>query len=557
MTVSPAEGGVVEAANFGRTNVKYYPPSTTETCFSINEIVDLAATPNSGYKFSSWSISGGTVYDGAINPKKITMPGSTSISTHVITNFTKDTAPVMSDAEAVTPVEAKALIDSNNPVIVIDVRESNDYDTGHIICAQNYPWISGKLSEMYTDFIAYQNNEIIIYDQDGTISYEAATLLVENGFSAVYHMTGGLNNWQNDSYYKVNTDCNCEICNIPPMAHSGADQTVNEGDTVTLNAEGSSSVSGTIETYQWEQFGGDQTVILSNATAAQPTFIAPYVQQGGDKLIFHLTVTDSNNNQDTDSVAIFVNWFNDPPEADAGPNQNVKTDQNVETGKTVVLDGSGSSDPEGTIASYFWTIEAGTFGVELSNNNAVMPEFTVPITSGWIRFLLTVTDDNGKTDTDSVTITIGASTNTPPEADAGADQITNKGETVQLDASGSIDPDGSVTKYHWEQISGPEVKLSNSYAVLPTFYAPGIDETSELVFLLTVEDNNGVTDTDDVMVTVNNITDCSWNAVELDWNCPDNAGSDDDNTTVEPEESDPEETESSGGSSCFISSLFD
>ncbi len=302
-------------------------------------------------------------------------------------------------------------------------------------------------------------------------------------------------------------------------------------------------------------------MILSDNTSANPTFSAPYVQQGGDKLIFHLTLTDSQNNQDTDSVAIFVNWFNDPPKADAGPDQEVLADE------TVFLDGSGSSDPDGTVADYSWAIETGTVVVELSNNNAVKPKFIAPNTNGWVRFLLTVTDGEGKTDTDSVTITIGASTNAPPEANAGADQTSDEGETVQLDASESTDPDGSLTKYLWEQTSGPEVKLSDEFTVLPTFHIPEIEETTELVFLLTVEDNNGSTDTDDVKVTVNNISDCSWNAVELDWNCPDDEEIDNeeidneeisDNDTIEPEESDPEQSDNGGGgSSCFISSSFD
>lgn len=469
----------------------------------------------------------------------------------MIAHFIDDVEPVTNVAETITPGEAKALIDSNNPVIVIDVRESDNYDVGHILCAQNYPWITGEFSEKYTDFNLYQNDEIIIYDQNGTISYEAATLLAENGFSEVYYITGGLNSWQNNDYQTVNSDCECEICNLPPMAHAGADQTVTEGISVTLNAEGSSSASGPIETYQWEQVAGDQDVVLTNPASAHPTFTAPYVQQGGDKLIFHLTVTDNQNNKDTDSIAIVVNWFNDPPEADAGP------DQTVIKGETVVLDGSVSADPEGPIVGYFWSIDTGsTMDFELSNSHAVKPEFTVPNTSGWIRFQLTVTDGDGKTDTDSVTITIGVSTNTPPEANAGADQMLNEGETVQLDASGSSDPDGSVTKYHWEQIRGPEVKLSNIYAVLPTFYIPEINETTELVFLLTVEDNNGVIDTDKVMVTVNNITDCSWSAIELDWNCPKNPESGD-KDTIAPEASDPKESDGGGGSSCFISSSFD
>jgi len=159
VTVSPAESGVVEAANFGRINVKYYPPSTTETCFSLNETVTLNAAPNTGYKFAGWSISGETTYNGTMNPKEITMPSSTLIATNVIAHFTNDLEPITNVAEAITPGDAKALIDSSKPVAVIDVRETDNYNAGHILCAQNYPWITGEFSEEYTDFIYFRGKK--------------------------------------------------------------------------------------------------------------------------------------------------------------------------------------------------------------------------------------------------------------------------------------------------------------------------------------------------------------------------------------------------------------
>jgi hypothetical protein len=91
---------------------------------------------------------------------------------------------------------------------------------------------------------------------------------------------------------------------------------------------------------------------------------------------------------------------NQVPTANAGP------DQNVTVSSTVTLDGSGSSDPDGTIASYAWTQISGT-SVTLSSSTAQKPTFTAPATAATLVFGLTVTDNSGATSTqDTVTINV-------------------------------------------------------------------------------------------------------------------------------------------------------
>ena len=69
---------------------------------------------------------------------------------------------------------------------------------------------------------------------------------------------------------------------------------------------------------------------------------------GGESLRFSLTVTDASGDQDTDTCIVVVSVDNLPPTADAG------VDQTVNEGDTVTLDGSNSSDSDGTIAAYLW-----------------------------------------------------------------------------------------------------------------------------------------------------------------------------------------------------------
>jgi len=95
---------------------------------------------------------------------------------------------------------------------------------------------------------------------------------------------------------------------------------------------------------------------------------------------------------------------NYPPSANAGP------DQSVESGATVTLDGTASSDADGTIESYLWEQTSGTT-VTLTDAATATATFVVPTvteTTSW-GFSLTVTDDEGDTGTDEVLVTVSIS----------------------------------------------------------------------------------------------------------------------------------------------------
>lgn len=117
----------------------------------------------------------------------------------------------------------------------------------------------------------------------------------------------------------------------------------------------------------------------------------------------------SYNHSSTANVAyagasLLISSHNTPPTADAGP------DQTVNPGAVVTLDGSGSSDFDGSLSAYAWTQISGPT-VALSNTAVVQPTFTAPssVEASVLVFGLIVTDDEGTPSTqDTVNISVGA-----------------------------------------------------------------------------------------------------------------------------------------------------
>ena len=289
--------------------------------------------------------------------------------------------------------------------------------------------------------------------------------------------------------------------NIPPTASAGADQSVYEGTSVALDASGSSDSDGSIASYSWQQVDSSgYTAALIDADSATPSFTAPEVA-ADTELIFELTVTDNNGDQDSDTVVIAIK-DNNPPSANAG------SDQSVNEGAIVQLNGSASSDSEDSTLGYSWQqVDSSGYTAALIDADSATPSFTAPnpvAADTDLIFQLTVTDSLGKSDDANVSITVIY--NAPPIANTGADQSVYEGTIVQLDGSASSDfedEDSSLT-YLWEQSdsSGYSVTLSDGNSVNPTFTAPEVPADTNLIFQLTVTNSLGKTGQDTVTITV-------------------------------------------------------
>lgn len=106
------------------------------------------------------------------------------------------------------------------------------------------------------------------------------------------------------------------------------------------------------------------------------------------------------------------------------------------TGTRCVLDGRGSSDQDGTIASWSWALPGGA--------TATGATPTVSLPDGTSSIVLTVTDDRGATGSTTLSVT---ATNAPPVP---AFTSSCAGLVCSFDASGSTDADGTVQTYSWD-----------------------------------------------------------------------------------------------------------
>ncbi len=276
-----------------------------------------------------------------------------------------------------------------------------------------------------------------------------------------------------------NTDVDTVIITVvdieDPVADAGADQEVAVGEEVTFDGSGSSDNVGVVS-YDWtfEYDGATETL-----TGVSPTFTFDIA----DEYVVTLTVEDAEGNSATDTVTITVTAVNDPPVADAG------IDQTVTVGDTVTFDGSGSSD-DSAITNYTWTFTYDDVSRELYDEG---PTFTFEIVDTY-TVTLTVTDDDGATDTDTMQVVVEDMPSVTLAADAGPDQTVTVGETVTFDGGDST---GDIASYTWTFTYDGETRTLTGES--PTFT---FDIVGTYTVTLTVEDADGATDTDTVVITV-------------------------------------------------------
>jgi len=186
---------------------------------------------------------------------------------------------------------------------------------------------------------------------------------------------------------------------------------------------------------------------------------------------------------------------NQSPVANAGSAATITLPAN-----SVTLSGSGSYDPDGSIAGYNWTYVSGPSQYSIASPNAVSTSISNMV-AGTYTFKLTVTDNLGASSSATVTVTVKTAVVAGPiTAEAGPWQSIT-GATAILNSWGTTSSNGPITSYNWQQQAGPNTATMD-YGNSPT---PTIRNliTGTYTFKLVVTDNVGATAWDTTSVIVN------------------------------------------------------
>ena len=245
--------------------------------------------------------------------------------------------------------------------------------------------------------------------------------------------------------------------NDPPNAVDDS-ATTRQGRAVTISVlANDTDVEGdslTIDSVDNPQHG--TAVIAGNAVTYTPD--ADF--SGTDR--FDYRARDASDDSERARVTVVVTPNAAPTATITGGNRTIPDSDRV-AGENVHLDGSTSSDSDGTIASYRWFNRQELIGSEAT--------IDVRLPDGDNAIRLVVTDNDGATGSSTATISVAM----PPPNAAPIATITDgnrtipdsdrvAGENVHFDGSTSSDPDGTIASYMWfnqQQLigSGPTIDV--------------------------------------------------------------------------------------------------
>lgn len=90
--------------------------------------------------------------------------------------------------------QLQKILNNNNNMLILDVRNSGEFRTGHIPNARNIP--VNELSSKLSSLSSYKDSEILVYCASGGRSARAADILSKNGFNKVYNLSGGISSYK-------------------------------------------------------------------------------------------------------------------------------------------------------------------------------------------------------------------------------------------------------------------------------------------------------------------------------------------------------------------------
>jgi hypothetical protein len=329
------------------------------------------------------------------------------------------------------------------------------------------------------------NNDFITYKwlltskpSDSTASLSSLTV-AKPTFTAdvagVYVVALQVNDGKLDSLVVTNV-VTASAANAKPVANAGPNQNVNLNSEVTL--DGSRSTDADYDTlgYEWIMVAkpAGSSASLSSSSSPKPTFMAD--REG--TYLFSLMVYDGKLYSALVTTTVNVTLANAAPVANAGANQNVVV------GKSVTLDGTGSTDANKDMLNYSWVLvsKPSGSGANLSSTTDAKPNFVADKVGTYVISLIA---SDGKLSSALSVVSVNAEIeNSAPVANAGPNQtahislFTNYA-LINLDGTASTDANGDTLTYKWSLTAlptGSKAVLSSTTSSKPSFNAdlPGV-----------------------------------------------------------------------------------
>lgn len=253
-----------------------------------------------------------------------------------------------------------------------------------------------------------------------------------SGTSTQYFAVTAVDAAGNASVFSAEVNC---VPRYPPVAQvSCTPQTGTAPLSVACSSSGSTDPNGAadIVTRAWRLDGAAQP----NGSTFSPSFAAPGAH------VVQLTVTDSTGLSSSASTTVTAtSATNQVPTAVA-----TATPTSGPVPLSVAFSSAGSSDPDsGQSLSFSWSFADGSAASTQANPTHVFSA------AGVYDVLLTVTDDGTPAATATVAVQVTVTGNSPPDLSA-ASVLPSSGSaplSVQLDATGVLDPDGDTLSFRW------------------------------------------------------------------------------------------------------------
>jgi PKD repeat protein len=435
-----------------KARISAYP----QTTIAPGQSIDFTSLDSSGNVVkSNWDLDGNGHFDttGEDVSHRYDRPGRYTVKLKVTdskgrTSSATTTVTVNDNRAPVAAIQIPTDVTVNQSVTA---SAAGSYDPdGRIV---RYDWDMNGDGDFGQDGPSHSYT----YTQPG--DYVAALKVTDNdGNSAIAHATIHVHDYAN-----------------PQSRLSCSASDVVSGTTVSCHADDSGSPTRIVK-HEWDM--NDDGSYATGGNDSSFKYSTP-----GDYTV-HLRVTDSRGRQSVSTVDLRVE--------DRPPVAVVTLPSKVVAGQPATLDGSRSSDPDGSVAAWEWDLDSD--GVFERSGSVISATFA----SWGVRTIaLRVTDDWGVTTTTTTQVRVLA----PPLA---AGVVTTASPAVNANVNflptGSSDPDGTIVKYQWDfNNDGATDKITTSASTSASWKWT---VAGSYQVKLTVTDNDGVRSSVLIPVTV-------------------------------------------------------